>query len=372
MNIEFLQQQILIFTHEVVDSGFRRDLDDYAASLPNAQNNIVNLRDIANKLLSKLESIYNSDLPDALRALFPEKNIRPFTDSPHHDNMRTIVNDTKIQQQEFFNRLNQQISTLKQQIHQDSKKIENIQTFIAPYLARETTALSDQKRAVISVSFKDQQTITNFPKFTKTLGEWNRGLPVYHQLLVSAPPEDIGIVEVQNGSIDLILNLNVDIALNLAQLFEVGFKCYVAYLLYKKMAKPIIDTYYGNQKLLNAEEEREKGLLENIGTAVERTVLEQHETAKKHDTKIDTTSTSGKVREITRLVTSHIVKGNDLKLLAVPRTEDKKQKQHQTLSDELHKSSAEVRRLLRSLPPEEQQKLIDIYSSDRVKSAGGE
>ncbi len=41
MNIEILQEHINAFTREVVDSGFKRDLDDYISSFPAAQKNIT-------------------------------------------------------------------------------------------------------------------------------------------------------------------------------------------------------------------------------------------------------------------------------------------------------------------------------------------
>ncbi len=75
MNIKILQDHIETFTREVVDSGFKRDLDDYIASLPNAQNSIITLRDIAGKVLSSLDRLYEGDLPDALRALPQKRSI---------------------------------------------------------------------------------------------------------------------------------------------------------------------------------------------------------------------------------------------------------------------------------------------------------
>ena len=61
MNIEVLQDNINTFTHEVVDSGFKRDLDDYQSSLPASQNNIVALREMAGKVQSVLDRLYDSD-----------------------------------------------------------------------------------------------------------------------------------------------------------------------------------------------------------------------------------------------------------------------------------------------------------------------
>jgi hypothetical protein len=44
MNIEILHDHINEFKHEIIDSGFKRDIDDYTSSLPSVKNNIVSPR----------------------------------------------------------------------------------------------------------------------------------------------------------------------------------------------------------------------------------------------------------------------------------------------------------------------------------------
>lgn len=144
MNIEILQEYIETFTREIVDSGFKRDLDDYNVSLPNAQNNIVNLRDIAGKVLIKLESIYRGDLPEALRALLPYEDVKPFTETRYDENLKELVDDTEVDQQQFFSKLNQQISRLRSGIQQNITKVNEIENFIEPYLSRDTEILSEE------------------------------------------------------------------------------------------------------------------------------------------------------------------------------------------------------------------------------------
>ena len=362
MNLEILQDHINTFTREITDSGFKRDIDDYITSLPNVQNNIVSLRDIAGKVSVTLERLYNGDLPMALSALFPSESIRPFTESPHATNFKVLVENTEIQQSDFFNQLNQYLAQLKKQIQQNFTEITRIQDFINPYLSRESKVRSEEGIATLSIAFKEERTVSSLTQLTKTLAAWNRTLPIYHQLLKSESPEDVQIVEVQNGSIDFVINLNCDVAINLVELFKIGFECYVAYLSYKTIIKKITGTYRGNPKLLKGEKAREKDLLDNIGTAIEAEVNEQHNRAKKNDSKINITSINKKVQEITKLVTSHIIKGNDIKLLAAPKIAEG-QEQEMTLADDLRSSSAEARSKLRLLPAKERQLLIEKYSA---------
>jgi hypothetical protein len=370
MNMQMLQEHINTFTREVVDSGFKRDLDDYISSLPANQNNIVALREIAQKVLADLDHLYTSDLPEGLGVLLPKKPTRPFTEVPFNENVRKLLNNTEIQQADFFNQLTQILNQLKKQLQQNISEIDNVREFIAPYILEDEKLIAKDNFAIIAIVFNEHRTITNLKEFTKTVNAWNRVLPIYHQLLKSESPEDVQIVEVQNGSIDFVVTLDIDVALNLVDLFKVGFEVLAAYLSYKKMIKPIISSYYGNKKLISQEEEREKLLLENIGAAINQKIDEQHKQAKKADDAVDSTSIPKKLEQVTNLISSHIVKGNDMKLLALPETAETK-KEGKKLSDEkgaLRERSIAARRQLRELGPEVQQNILGAYGKIEVET----
>jgi len=363
MNIEILQEHIDAFTRDVVNSGFKRDIDDYISSLHAAQNSIVTLRDIAGKVLSALDRLYTGDLPDGLRILLTKRQIRPFTEDRHDETLRKLADDTEIQQPNFFNQLTQILSQLQRQLQQNITEITSIGQFIAPYISEEVKRSAKDHVAVIAIVFKESHTITSLKQFTKSLEAWNRVLPIYHQLLKSESPQDVQIVEVQNGSIDFVVNLNMDVALDLVELFRVGFKVFVAYLTYKKMIKPIIDSYHGNEKLITLEKERETLLLGNIATAIHRQIEAQHKKARKADKAVDGTAIPKKMEQVTNLITSHIVKGNDLKLLAMPGT-DGAEGTSQGFSNErnaLREQSMIARRELRNILPEDRQMLLATY-----------
>jgi len=367
MNIEILQDHIRTFTREVVESGFTRDLDDYATSLPASQSNIVALRGIADKILSVIDHLYSSDLSDGLKSLLPSEEIRPFTEMPYNSNLRKLIEDTEIQQAEFFTQLTQFINQLRKQIEENLNEVTRIKGFIKPYLSRDVEQIAKEDLAIIAIVFKESQTITSLKEFTKNIRAWNRILPIYHQLLKSESPRDIQIIEIQNGSIDFVVNLNVDVALDLVELVKVGFAVFGAYLSYNELAKPIIETYHGNKKLISGEAERENLLLENIGTAIKERIEAQHKRAKKVDKKIDGSAVPKKVEQVTNLIASHIVKGNDLKLLAVP-TEGESKYSEEDLANEkdaLQKESLAVRKKLRLIPKEAQQVLLEAYGKIR-------
>lgn len=363
MNLETMNDHIRYFTREIVESGFRRDIDDYIASLPSHQSDIVTLRDLAEKVLNVLEHIYQSDLPYVLQSLLPRPEPPIFTAIRHDDVLRKLIEDTEIELPQFFAQLSALLTQIQSQLAENQAAIDKVLTFIKPYISEEAEHITEEDIAIISIVFKEQQTITSLKQFTKTLAAWNRILPVYHQLLMSGSPEDIEIVEVQNGSIDFVINLDVNVALDLVELFKLGFSVFGSYLSYKKMAKPFIASYHGNKKLIKQEREREKLLLENIGTAINSEILSQHKKAKKADVKVDGVGIPQKVDQVTKLITAHIVKGNDFKLLALPEAGEVGDGEEEIpdVREVLREQSMIARRELRQIPIEEQQKLLEEY-----------
>lgn len=373
MNIEILWDNIHTFRHEILDSGFKRDLNDYSSSLAASQNNILALREIADKILSSLDTIYSGDIPEQLIRLLPTGQPQPFTAVPYQERLRDLIDDTEIQQQNFFNKLNQLINQLNDQIQQNITEIDRIEEFIHPYISEDVRRITKEHLAVLAIVFNERQTITSLKQFAKTLEAWNRVLPIYHQLIKSKPPADVELVEIQNGSIDCVINLDIDIALNLVELFKLGFQVFAAYLSYKKMIEPIIESYHGNKELISQEEERETLMLKNIGTAIHDQIQNQHKAAKKQDKSVDGTAIPKKIEQVTNLITAHIVRGNDLKLLALPESEEPEEDGEEEAEDKiesLRKQSVAARRQLRRIPPVTQQKLLEAYGKINEEEKG--
>ena len=356
MNIESLADYMSEFRIRVVDSGFKRDVQDFVQSIPPNQSNIIALREIAVKLRDGLEKIQGSDLPDALNRLFPTQRIRPFTEKNYLNEVVNLHGNKTIAQSDFFSKLHTIVQQIHTELQQNEAEIVKIETFISSYVEKDVKQLSDDSHALISIILKDLSTVSSLKELTKTLSAWNRVLPLYHRLLKSESPEDIRLVEVQNGSIDFIVNLDVNVAVNLAEIFATGFKCYVAYLAYKKLLKPITDTYFGNQKLIEGEAVRDREMLNNIGMAIEARIRQQHEKAVENGVK--SVHPDKMIEQITNLVTSHIVRGNDIKLIALPKTTG--QESVQTKND-LRESSIEAKNAQRVLPPDDMTKLLEMY-----------
>ena len=359
MNIESLISKIELFDDLIIKSGFRRDVQDYVASIQQGQNqNLVFMKDLAEKIKSKLVECENYGLGTELQAVLRENN--PFTETQTLGQLEDLDSDTEITGSSYFSKFNQILNQLIQSIDKNKNELDSLSDVFKKYTSNEKDYEYDEEQAMVSLIFKDLKSTGSLKEFSKVLHRWNRMLLVYHSLLTSESPKEISLVEIQNGSIDVIFNVNFDIAIDLTELIRTGLKVYGAYLLYKsKTAKEIIASYMGNAKLLKQEKEREILMLDNIKESVSQKALEQHKKRLKSDKKIDNTSIDVKIEEVSAVITDHIIKGNELKLLTPPKPNEEDEK---NLGTELREETAVVRERFKGLNQEEKQLLLDKYT----------
>ncbi|MGV3663533.1 MAG: hypothetical protein ACO1TE_25410 [Prosthecobacter sp.] len=369
MNFQTLNDDIKMFRDQVIESGFRRDVVDFASSLPNIQGNIIALREVAKNVYSVLERIHAGDLPEALHHLFPQGNPAPFTSHGYHEQLKKLMEDKAIDQSTYAAQLQNILNKLSKELDKNVTEIDRIDAFINPYVQGHQKQLSAAHKAIFSIIFKHKPTITRLPEFTRTISAWNATLPLYHQLVTNASPTQIEIVEVQNGSIDFVVNLDAKVAIDLAELFKIGLIAYASYLAQKKFLLPMMAGYFGNPKLKELDEEKEKVLLENIGEAVANKAMEQHQKAPKGTSGVDNPDKA--VELVSRLVTAHIVRGNDVKILALsPAAPGTPESNVSSVQKELNEASVGAREALRELPEGSTTLLLKEYGeihSDDLK-----
>ena len=148
-------------------------------------------------------------------------------------------------------------------------------------------------------------------------------------------------------------------------MFNKGFEYFLAYLSYKKISKPISQTFFGNKELEEKQQDIENRMLDNIETAIAQKITEQYETAKENDDMLPTNA-SKMIIEVAKLVSSHIINGNDLKLLSTPlaneeESDEESDESKTDLKNEIKEVSSKVRKALKQLPKEEIRKLIERY-----------
>lgn len=359
MNIESLIFKIELFNDLIIKSGFKRDVTDYIQSIQQSQNqNLVFMKDLSSKVKNKLIEFVNYGLETELTYVLRET--KPFTALNTLTQLEELDSNSEIDGNNYFSKFDQILNQLNQQIDKNINEIEKVNVVFQAYRSDDNYESEDEK-ALVSLIFKDLKSTGSLKEFAKVLNRWNRMLLVYYTLLNSDSPDEIELVEIQNGSIDVIFNIDFDVALDLTELIKTGLKVYGAYLLYKsKTARVIIESYMGNQKLIKQENEREKLMLENIKESIALKALEQHKEKLKTDKNIERTSVEVKIEEVSSVITDHIIKGNELKLLTPPKINE--EENEIDISAQLREETAKVRETFKKLTSEEKQLLLEKYS----------
>jgi hypothetical protein len=348
------------FNEYVIESGFLRDVQEYISTISQPQNsqNIILLKDITDRVLKHLTVIQESDVPDDIKKLLPQEKIKPFHPQAHIQVLSELMSDTQVDTSQYHSRLTKELTDLRSELSGNQSELKKLYDVLFPFYEKESKV---SEKAVISFIFKDISTISNFKNFAKILVRWNRTLYLYHQLVSSKIPKDIELVNIQNGSLDVILNIDIDIAMNFTDIVKYGLIAFNGYLLYKMRVHEIVETYFGNKKLIDSEKERESELLENIGGTIKNKLLEQHNSFKKKDKDISGESIDKKIDEVSKVLSEHIVKGNDIKFLVHFDDSDETFKESRKLIDETKKASIDARNRLKKLALEDKKLLIERY-----------
>ena len=362
MNVESLLNKINIFKELVIESGFKRDVTDYKQSINQAQNqNLTFMKGLSESVKSNLMAFDNNSLNSELESVLRDNE--PFTSLNTLNDLEDLDNDKEINAQQYFQKFNKILNQLEKGIQSNETELNTAKKTFDKYITDKDDYESDEEQAVMSLIFKDLDSTGSLKEFSKVLYRWNRTLLIYHTLLKKQSPEEISLVEIQNGSIDVIFNVDFDIAIDLAELIKIGLKVYGAYLLYKsKTAKEIIASYMGDKKLIAGEKDREKLMLDNIKQSIERKALEQHKKNLKTDSPPLEESETKKADEVAKVITDHIVKGNEVKLLTPPKQEETEEGKDKDLGSELRQETATVRERYKKLDKKEQQLLLEKYT----------
>ena len=361
MNIASMIMKIVNFQEYVADSGFLRDVQEFIKTIAEAHNkqNLLLLKDVTENALEHLRVVEESDVPGDIDSLLPKEDIQKFAPHPHIQILTELLDDTEVDTDNYHSRLHKALKTLKEQLESNQTALTDLYNVLLPFYERDKEI---SEKAVMSFVFKDVGTISNLKQFTKTLHRWNRALYVYHQLVTSEKPKDVELVNIQGGSFEVLVNVDLNIAVNLTEIVKYALAIFGGYLLYKERAKPITETFFGNKKLLAMEGKKEAMMLDNIGETVRTELKKQHEALLKKDNKINKESVNKKIDEVAGVLVEHIIKGNDIKLLADfdPNNEEEKDS-HQLLED-VKQASLKVRNRIKMLTEDDVKLLIDKYS----------
>jgi hypothetical protein len=330
--IDFIKDKIGI-------KGFSIKLQDYLVTIQNNTNNLVLLKELTDKVIFDYEKLEEEEIPELLEKVLVHIE-KPFTKDEFLKQLKHLKEQNYPDPASHYNTLNSILTQVQARVNSNISELDIISTTIKPFLSKDYSDLQSKENAIFAIIFNNEQSYNSLKLLSFELKNWDKGLFIYQQIISEETPKPFEIIEIDQGSIEVVLNLLFDVSEKLLDLFKTGFEVYGSYLAYKTIVKDtLLKSFRGNEKLISAEEEREKLLLENVRIAVREELKKQAKKIKKQE------AIEKKIDEVTKLVTEHIIKGNSVKLLSAP--EDKEEIFEKEEEKELYfiKSKADYKKL---------------------------
>ncbi|MDQ2718944.1 MAG: hypothetical protein M3Z26_04175 [Bacteroidota bacterium] len=287
-------------------------LQDQIVTIQNTPNNLVLLKEITDKAIFDFEKLREKDIPELLDKVLVEK-VKPFTQETFFQQLLDLKEANYPDPGSQYNTLNTILTQIQTTVNQNIVELDKIKKTVEPFLTKDYSELQKEDNALFAIIFNNVNSYSNLKTLSFELKNWDRGLFIYQQIISDETPKPFEIVEVDQGSIEVVLNVIFEVGEKLLDLFKTGFEVYAAFLAYKTVIHDnLVKSYKGNLLLIKSEEEREKLLLENVKIAIKEELNKQAKKAKKHE------ALEKKIEEVTKLITEHIIKGNSVKLISAP------------------------------------------------------
>lgn len=299
-----------------------------------------------------------NSVPEFLEKLLVGK-IFPFEFEKFKEQLIELKDKNHTDYSQLYSELTNILAQMLEKMNSNIAELDKISKVIEPFQTKDFEEIQEDNNAIFAIIFNNESSFNNLKSLSFELKNWDKGLFLYQQIVSDETPKAFEIIEVEQGSVEVILNLTFDVAENLVDLFKTGMETYGAYLTYKTLIHDkLFATFKDNKKLMELEEEREKLLLQNVKDVVRNEIKKQAKKGKKHE------ALEKKIEEVTKLVTEHIIKGNSVKLLSAP--EEKEEVLEKEKEKEIHyvKSKIDYKKLdeatkqllleeFTTLPPEE-------------------
>lgn len=316
MTVRKILELIDLIKSKIGTNSFSQSLQDYIVTIQNNSNNLVLLKELTDKSILDYQKLIDENINEMLERVLVAK-VKPFTSANFLKQLEDLRAQNNTDPGTHYNALNGILTNLQARVNSDITELEQIRTTLQPFLSKDYSELQKENNAIFAIIFNNDNSFNNLKTLSFELKNWDKGLFIYQQIISDETPKAFEIVEIDQGSIDVVINLIFDVGEKLLELFKTGFEVYGSYLAYKTIVYDnLVKSYRGNEQLIKSEEEREKLLLENVRTAVKEEIKKQAKKSKKQE------ALEKKIEEVTKLVTDHIIKGNSVKLLSAPKEKE--------------------------------------------------
>lgn len=316
MTVRKILELIDLVKEQIGVENYLTKLQDYQTTIQNNSSNIVLLKEILEKTLDDLNNLIDNSIPEFLERLLVGKLV-PFEFEKFKKQLVDLRNKNYTDYSQLYSEFTNILAQMLDKMNLNIAELDKISKVIEPFKTKDFNEIQEDDNAIFALIFNNENSFNNLKSLSFELKNWDKGLFLYQQIVSDETPKAFEIIEVEQGSVEVILNLTFDVAENLVDLFKTGMETYGAYLTYKTLIhEKLFATFKNNKKLISLEEEREKLLLQNVRDTVRNEIKKQAKKGKKHE------ALEKKIEEVTRLVTEHIIKGNTVKLLSAPEEKD--------------------------------------------------
>lgn len=308
--------EIIDFVKSKLGKGeLQTKLQDYQSTIENNSSNIILLKELLDKSIDDLIELKNEDISNLLNKILVGTT-KPFALDNYIKKLFGILNKNHTDYSIIYNEMENLFGEMIQDLTRNLEELEKIRKTILPFQEKDFSELQSTDNSIFAIIFTNEKSIGNIKSLSYELKNWNRCLFLFQLIVSKKTPSSFEIIEVEQGSIEVIINLAYEISDKLLDVFKTGLETYTAYLAYKTLVKDnITKTFNGNEELIELEEKREKLMLQNVKEAVKKEL-------KKKAKKDKEEALEKKIDEVTRLLTEHIIKGNTVKLLSAPEKEE--------------------------------------------------
>jgi hypothetical protein len=304
-------------------------LQDCIVTIQNNTNNLVLLKELTEKAINDYESLKENEVEEYLDKILVDK-VKSFMKDGFDLQLQKLKESNFPDPGSQYSTLNDILTNLQARVNQNIEELDKIKLIVRPFLSKDYSEIQNNENAIFAIIFSNEATYNNLKLLSFELKNWDRGLFLYQQIISDETPKAFEIVEVDQGSVEVVINLFFEVAEKLVDLFTKGFETYGAYLAYKTLIhENLIKTYGQNKKLLTLDVEMEKLLLENVKIAVKDELKKQLKKSKKHE------SFEKQIEVVTKLVTEHIIKGNNIKLLSAPEEKEEEVLEKESIKETL-------------------------------------
>ena len=206
MTVRKIIELIDFIKDKIGQNNFSTLLQDYIVTIQNNSNNLILLKELTDKIISELINLDTLEISNLLESVLVNDE-KPFTKDDFLDQLLELKKHNYGDSGSQYNVLISILTQIQQKINSNIVELDKIENIVRPFLSKDYTNLQREDNAIFAIIFKNELTYNSLKLLAFELKNWDRGLFIYQQIISTETPEPFEIIEIDQGSIEVVLNL---------------------------------------------------------------------------------------------------------------------------------------------------------------------